>query len=189
MKRVLIIGRPGSGKSTFARVLKELTGLPLYYLDMLYHKPDKTTASQWEFDKKLQRLLVQNTWILDGNYTRTLPLRLTYCDTVFWLKYPLDVSLKGIASRMGQPREDMPWIETKPDPEFLEFVKNFDNTEKRKIEQALSEHAEKSMKQQFLISCFFFFAFSDLITNPASRLYDTDCLRKLSLYNTPLVKA
>ena len=145
MKRVLIIGRPGSGKSTFARALKELTGLPLHYLDMLYHKPDKTTASQWEFDKKLQRLLIQETWILDGNYARTLPLRLTYCDTVFWLDYPLDVSLKGIASRIGQPREDMPWIETKPDLEFLDFVKEFDNTEKRKIEQALSKCTEKNI--------------------------------------------
>ncbi len=145
MRRILIIGRPGSGKSTFARALKELTGLPLYYLDMLYHKPDKTTASQQEFDKKLQPLLVQDAWILDGNYARTLPLRLTYCDTVFWLDYPLDVSLKGIASRMGQPREDMPWTETMPDPEFLDFVKDFDKTEKGKIEYALSQCAKKNI--------------------------------------------
>lgn len=42
MKRVLVIGCPGAGKSTFARWLRDATGLPLYYLDRIWHRPDKT---------------------------------------------------------------------------------------------------------------------------------------------------
>ena len=42
MKKVIVIGSPGAGKSTFARKLKEKTGLPLWYLDMIWHKTDKT---------------------------------------------------------------------------------------------------------------------------------------------------
>ncbi|MEY8338706.1 adenylate kinase [Lachnospiraceae bacterium 62-35] len=145
MKRILIIGCPGSGKSTFARVLRELTGLPLYYLDMLYHKPDKTIYPLSEFDRQLKDILLQDAWIIDGNYTRTLPLRLEYCDTVFWLDYPLEVALSGIAARMGQPREDMPWIETEPDPEFLNYIKNFNQTQKPEIKGILRKSQEKNI--------------------------------------------
>ena len=54
MKKVIVVGCPGSGKSTFARKLQQKTGLPLYYLDMIWHKPDKTTVSDEEFDTRLQ---------------------------------------------------------------------------------------------------------------------------------------
>ena len=42
MKKVIVIGCPGSGKTTFAEKLNKITGLPLYYLDAVWHKPDKT---------------------------------------------------------------------------------------------------------------------------------------------------
>ena len=49
MKRAIVIGSPGAGKSTFARKLKDKTGLPLYYLDRIFHKPDRTTVTREEF--------------------------------------------------------------------------------------------------------------------------------------------
>ena len=57
MKKVIVIGSPGAGKSTFARALRDRTGLPLYYLDMLWHKPDRTNVSREEFDRGLKELL------------------------------------------------------------------------------------------------------------------------------------
>ena len=105
MKRVLVIGCPGSGKSTFARRLSEMTGFPLVYLDMLFHKADRTTCSKEEFDEQLIRVLERDEWILDGNYARTLGMRLERCDTVFWLDYPTEVCLAGVRSRRGKPRE------------------------------------------------------------------------------------
>lgn len=60
MRRVLVIGCPGAGKSTFARRLRDATGLPLYYLDMLWHKPDRTTITREEFDIRLQMILEQD---------------------------------------------------------------------------------------------------------------------------------
>ena len=55
--KIMIIGSPGSGKSTFARKLRDKTGLPLFYLDMIKHKLDRTTISSEEFDKKLYEIL------------------------------------------------------------------------------------------------------------------------------------
>ncbi len=130
MRKVLIIGSPGAGKSTFARQLQHITGLPLYHLDMLWHKADRTTVTQQQFDRALSPILQQDSWIIDGNYSRTLPLRLQYCDTVFFLDYPTEVCLQGVQSRIGQSRPDMPWIEQEFDPEFYQYILHF-NQEKR----------------------------------------------------------
>lgn len=88
MKKVLILGCPGAGKSTFARKLRDKTGLPLYYLDMIWHKPDRTTITKQEFDAKLSEIIKQEEWIIDGNYGRTLEMRFEECDTVFFLDLP-----------------------------------------------------------------------------------------------------
>ena len=107
MRRVLVIGCPGAGKSTFARRLRDAAGLPLHYLDMLWHNPDRTTVTRAEFDERLQRILEEDAWILDGNFARTLPKRLEYCDTVFFLDFPTDVCLEGVEGCSGMKREDM----------------------------------------------------------------------------------
>lgn len=57
MLKVLVIGSPGAGKSTFARKLSAVTGLPLYYLDLLWHKPDKTNLAAEEFDLRLNEMM------------------------------------------------------------------------------------------------------------------------------------
>ena len=99
MQKVLVIGCPGAGKSTFARALRDATGLPLCYLDMLWHKPDRTS--------------------------RTLPQRLEACDTVFFLDFPLEVCLAGVENRRGAQRPDMPWVEEELDAEFLQYILDF----------------------------------------------------------------
>lgn len=125
MKRVIIIGSPGAGKSTFARKLRDKTNLPLYYLDMVWHKPDKTNISEREFDNFLNDIIEKDRWIIDGNYQRTLAIRLKECDTVFLLDYPVKICLSGAESRIGKKREDLPWIETEFDSDFRQWITNF----------------------------------------------------------------
>ncbi|MDE6760905.1 MAG: adenylate kinase [Lachnospiraceae bacterium] len=125
MLKVIVIGCPGAGKSTFARKLRELTGLPLYYLDMLWHKPDQTNISREEFDVRLSEMMKEEKWIIDGNYLRTLEMRLKECDTVFLLDYPLEICLSGAQERIGKRREDLPWLETELDEEFRQWILDF----------------------------------------------------------------
>ena len=142
MERVCVIGCPGSGKSTFSRRLRDGTGLPLVYLDMLYHRPDRTTVSREEFDRALDEILQRDRFILDGNYARTLERRLMRSDTVFFLDYPVEVCLEGIEARFGKPREDMPWVETERDGEFMEFIRTFGENVRPEILRMLSKYPQ-----------------------------------------------
>lgn len=125
MRKAIIIGSPGAGKSTFARKLKDATGIPLYYLDRLWHKPDQTTVTREAFDMRLHEILQKDRWIIDGNYQRTLEKRMEACDTVFLLDLPLETCLQGAKARVGAKREDMPWVETELDEDFKQWILDF----------------------------------------------------------------
>ena len=137
MNRIVVIGCPGAGKSTFARKLAARTGLPLHYLDMIWHRADRTVIGREEFDRQLDKLLIEDEWIIDGNYARTLPKRLVHCDTVFFLDIPLEVCIEGARSRLGKERVDMPWVDDEMDPEFLQWIKDFPRDVVPEIEQHL----------------------------------------------------
>ena len=127
MLKVLVIGSPGAGKSTFARKLSAVTGLPLYYLDLLWHKPDKTNLAAEEFDLRLNEMMEKTQWIIDGNYLRTLELRLQSCDTVFLLDFPL---------------EDFPWIEAEMDEEFKQWIVDFPKDQLPHIYELLEKYKD-----------------------------------------------
>ena len=145
MKKVIVIGCPGAGKSTFARALKEKTGLPLYYLDMLYWNADKTTVSKDVFIQRLNTVLAEDEWIIDGNYGSTMEKRMAECDTVFFLDFDMDVCLSGVKERQGAPRPDMPWIETEDDGEFLEFIRNYAAESRPKVLELLKKYSSKNI--------------------------------------------
>ncbi len=137
--KILVIGSPGSGKSTFARKLRDITGLPLHYLDMIFHRPDRTTVDRDEFDKALNEILAGDEWIIDGNYLRTLPLRLSAAEKVFFFDLPVEECLKGAASRIGTKREDLPWTETEFDEDFRRYIIDFPKDQLPKIERLLED--------------------------------------------------
>jgi adenylate kinase family enzyme len=141
----MIIGCPGSGKSTFARGLAAKTGLPLYYLDMMYWNPDRTTKPKDEFRAALRETVALPEWIIDGNYGSTLEIRMEACDTVIFLDYPVEVCISGVEERRGKPRPDMPWIETDPDLEFIEFIKKYNQESRPKVIELLEKYKEKNI--------------------------------------------
>lgn len=147
MQKVIIIGCPGSGKSTFARALHAATGLPLIHLDLLFWNADKTTVSRSVFLERLEDAMAQDSWIIDGDYASTLELRLQACDTVFFLDYPTDVCLGGILSRRGKPRADMPWTERsdEEDSGLVAQVRNYHRDRRPIVLALLERYPEKAV--------------------------------------------
>ncbi len=129
-KRIMVIGSPGSGKSTFARRLAELTGLPIVHLDKEFWNPGWIETPKDEWLEKQQALISQNTWIMDGNYSGTMDYRLEKADTIFCLDLNRLACLWGCFKRfithIGKVRPDMPeGCLEKIDWEFIKYIWNF----------------------------------------------------------------
>ena len=147
MKKIIVIGCPGSGKSTFSKSLHNVTGIPLFHLDMMFWNGDKTTVEKSVFLERLLKVIQNSEWIIDGNYGATMDLRMQACDTIVFLDYPLDVCLNGIKERRGKPRTDMPWIEHEgeEDIEFMEFIKNYNAESRPKVMKLLDKYSHKDI--------------------------------------------
>ncbi len=138
MRRITIIGCPGSGKTTLALKLGEVLGLPVVHLDQLGWTGNWEFVDRAIFDEKLTQALVQPEWIIDGNYGRTMLTRLEQCDTVIYLDFHRITSLVGVVKRVisnhGKSRPDMGGnCPERFDPEFLKVVWNFNRDNREKI--------------------------------------------------------
>ncbi len=147
MERIMIIGCGGAGKSTLARALGEKLALPVKHLDQLFWRPGWIRVSQEEFDSLLQQELEKPKWILDGNFNRTIPLRLEKCDTVIYLDFNRVTCLLGVAKRVicsyGRVRTDM--AEGCPerfDLDFLKWIWNFNEKNRSRYYQLLSHRQD-----------------------------------------------
>lgn len=149
MERILIIGCSGAGKSTLARALKEKLGLPVVHLDQLWHKAGWEHITREEFDARLSMALNMDRWIIDGNYSRTIPQRLTRCDTIIYLDFNRWECLLGMCQRVlenyGKVRTDMAdGCPERFDWEFVKFIWNFNrnNRVRNYTYLAQARHAE-----------------------------------------------
>ena len=145
MKKIIVIGCPGSGKTTFSEKLRNKIGVPLFYLDAIWHKPDKTHISREEYDARLAEILKLESWIIDGNYSRTIESRISACDTVFLFDLPVSVCLDGAISRLGKDRYDMPWIDKELDPRLKKEIEEFPNKNLPKLYALLERYSDKNI--------------------------------------------
>lgn len=144
MKKVLILGCAGSGKSTFARKLGELTNLPVIHLDSLYWKAGWIASNDEEWDQMIEELVLRRSYIMDGNYSRTLEKRLVEADTVYFFDLPRYICIYRTIKRRimnhGKTRIDMAeGCEEKIDLEFLRWIWNFRKRSRDYILRTLEE--------------------------------------------------
>ena len=143
MKKVIVIGCSGSGKSTLARQLGQITQIPVVHLDKLWWKPGWETVSRDEFDILHRAAMAESAWILDGNFSRTLPERIENCDTVIYLDFNRIACIMGVLKRvfsgLGKVRPDMgDGCPERFDWHFLLWVWNFNKKNRSKTYQLLA---------------------------------------------------
>src|SRR5690349_3028678 len=85
MKKILVIGSGGAGKSTFAKQLSAILHLEVLHLDALYWQAGWVETPKPEWKQRVTELLAGDAWIMDGNYSGTLDIRMQACDTVIFL--------------------------------------------------------------------------------------------------------
>lgn len=120
MKRIVILGCYGAGKSTFAKKLSMIVNIPLYHIDLFRYDSDGNMVPKEELSKKVDNIINEDTWIIDGNFEKELEKRLVKCDTIFLLDIPIKDCIEGIKSRIGKKRSDIPFIEK----EFTDKLRN-----------------------------------------------------------------
>ena len=144
MKRIMIIGCGGSGKSTLAQQLGQKLGLPVIHLDKLFWTPGWVSIPKEEFDRVHADAVSKEKWIIDGNFDRTIPVRLKRCDTVIYLDFSRFACLMGVLKRVlttyGKVRPDMgEGCPERIDLDFLKWVWNFNKNKRERNYRLLNE--------------------------------------------------
>lgn len=138
MRRVVILGCAGAGKSTLARRLSERTGLPAIHLDQHYWRPGWTQPAGDDWQARAAALAAGERWIIDGQYGSTLAGRLARADTVIYLDLPMPLCLARVLRRTiagyGRPRPEMPaGCNERFDAEFLKYIWHYRRTHRPKM--------------------------------------------------------
>jgi adenylate kinase family enzyme len=150
MRRVIVIGSGGSGKSTFARQLGTITGLPVVHLDALFWKPNWTSTPKDEWTEVVRQEIEKPEWIMDGNFGGTREMRMQAADTIIMLDLPRWLCMLRIFKRWSmyhnKKRPDMAeGCNEKIDWEFVMWVWKFRARSRAKVLQELRSQTEKSI--------------------------------------------
>lgn len=125
-QKMIVLGSPGAGKSYLSRELARRFLYPVVHMDVLYWRQDWAHLSDEEMLKALDKVLAEESWIIDGNYPSTLEHRYQKADVVFFLDYPPEICLEGEKKRRSIPRDDFPsFLKEGEDPGFLNFIATF----------------------------------------------------------------
>jgi adenylate kinase family enzyme len=150
MRKVIVIGSGGSGKSTFSRRLGAKLGLPVVHLDKLFWRPNWVETPKDEWSEIVRSELDKDFWIMDGNFGGTRELRMQACDTIIFLDIPRRVCVYRILKRAavyhGGTRPDMTeGCNERFDLKFIVWVWNYPNRSKKRIIGSLRRFADKTI--------------------------------------------
>ena len=144
MKRILIIGCGGAGKSTLSRELSRTLNLPLVHLDYLFWKPGWVQSEKAEFKQILKSELKKDSWIIDGNYARTMSLRMRYADTVIFLDFNRWICIWRVLKRwlFNKGGEQAVGCPHKVDFDFLRYIWKYPQKSRMEVLQLMNSNKD-----------------------------------------------
>jgi len=134
--RIMIFGRPGSGKSTFSVKLHKMSQIPLYHLDKYFYVANWQERNYEEFLEILKALVAKESWIIDGNCLKSLEMRYAHADIVLYFNYPRWLCLARVFKRFFKKnRSDVLAQGCKETVKFhlLQYMWNFDKRVKNDL--------------------------------------------------------
>jgi adenylate kinase family enzyme len=99
VRRVSVVGNSGSGKSTVARELAGILGVPHLELDGVFHQPGWVPLPEDEFRRVVGAAAAGGGWVMDGNYSVVRPVVWARADTVVWLDLPRRTVMRQVVWR------------------------------------------------------------------------------------------
>jgi len=149
IKRISIIGGPGTGKSTLAKNLGKELNLPIYHIDGIHHLENWEIRDKKERDKIILEKVEKEKWIIDGTYRSTLNARVKKSDMIIYLDYSTITKLKGIMQRYlknrGKEKVEIPGCKEKMDLEFIKQTLNWNKDKRNTVYKILEDNKEKKI--------------------------------------------
>jgi adenylate kinase family enzyme len=144
MRRVLVVGCAGAGKTTFARRLGDKLKLPVIHLDFHFWRPGWQSPDPVVWREQVTALAAMPEWVMDGIYANTLDIRMPRADTLFWLDHPRAICMRRVLVRTiagyGRTRPDLPKnCPERFDLEFLRYVWDFRRKQRPRIAAAIEQ--------------------------------------------------
>ena len=124
-KKIVIFGASGAGKSYMSGRVAKLTGYPVYHLDAVFHQRGWVTIPEDEFITRQREMMSGETWIIEGNYKKTMEFRFAAADLIIFLEVNRFTRILAAARRQGMKRPEIPDLEERSvfSKEFLSLVK------------------------------------------------------------------
>ena len=147
MNKIIIIGIPGAGKTTFSVELGAMLHIPVHHLDKIFWKQNWTSLKQDEFRKVQNELMGEDRWIIDGNFTKSIDQRIILADTVIYFDFPRSIALWRTLRRYfryfgkvrpnmgGNNVESLKW-------KSIKFILMYPSNDVRNL---LNQHADKKI--------------------------------------------
>lgn len=148
MKKIMILGSAGAGKSTLARRIGTIIGIEVYHLDRFFWQKNWIPITQEELYKKVKSIVAKDSWIIDGNYSKSMDIRFNNADMIIFLDMPLWLCLWRVIIRRfkysNKQRSDMgEECKEKIDWEFVKWIINYHKNKKQKLYKKLNQLSDE----------------------------------------------